>query len=46
MKDSFASDQSLSVKNLLDIMDSEYLGSKPDFKNLHPKKTEKEVEFL
>ncbi len=43
MRDRFVSDRSLTVRNLLDVMDPEYLGGKPDFRNLHPKKTEKEV---
>ena len=46
LNEKFSKDRSLTLKNLLDVMEPEYLGNKPEWRNLYPKKTEKDVFFI
>ena len=43
LKEKFMQDRSLTVKNLLDKLDPEFLNGKAGWKNTFTKKTEKDV---
>ena len=43
MIEKFAKDRTLTLKNLLDALDPQFLGNTPDWRNLYTKKTEKDV---
>lgn len=43
MIEKFAKDKTLTLKHLLEHLDPQFLGNTPDWRNLHPKKTEKDV---
>ena len=46
MIEKFAKDKTLTLKHLLEHLDPQFLGNTPDWRNLHPKKTEKDVIFF